>query len=275
MVRSEVVHAVTGWDDLKGRLTVVGDGPTVSSLQAASGPPRTRVDIGGSNLGTTTDVKFNGVSAKIRNVPTNGTLVEAVVPVGATTGPVEVTTTGGTATSAGDFMVVGDTSSPVVTISTPAQGESFVQNEEATFDFECTDDAAIVSCMDAAVADGDPIGTSTPGAFMLTVTSMDGSGKETTFTHEYTVVTREDAIDEVAAAVNELVPDVLNRSQAEKLTRKLDEAKQKLKKGKIKSATKKLASFIDKVQRFIDRGVLTSAEGQPLINEAETILSVL
>jgi hypothetical protein len=69
--------------------------PTVSKVGKA-------VEIWGYNLLTATAVNFNGVPASFT---VESTLIKAVVPVGAATGPIEVTTPDGTAQSKGDFTV--------------------------------------------------------------------------------------------------------------------------------------------------------------------------
>jgi hypothetical protein len=62
------------------------------------------VTISGNNFTGATSVKFNGLNAASFTV-TSATSIQATVPAGASTGPLSVTTTGGTATSAGSFTV--------------------------------------------------------------------------------------------------------------------------------------------------------------------------
>jgi hypothetical protein len=78
--------------------------PTITGFDPTSGPVGTVVTITGTELGGTTAVKFNGVSATTF-VVTSPTSVQATVPTGATTGPVSVTTPVGTATSTNSFTV--------------------------------------------------------------------------------------------------------------------------------------------------------------------------
>jgi len=91
--------------------------PTITSFTPASGPVGTSVTITGTNLGSATSVKFNGVSAAITS--NTATRITATVPATATTGKITVTTAGGTATSATDFTVVV---APVITSFTPVSG---------------------------------------------------------------------------------------------------------------------------------------------------------
>src|SRR5581483_659354 len=77
--------------------------PTISSFSPASGPVGTSVAIVGTGLTGVTGVRFNGAAATF--TPASPTEVDAVVPTGARTGTISVTTPGGTATSAASFTV--------------------------------------------------------------------------------------------------------------------------------------------------------------------------
>src|SRR5438093_1731781 len=92
--------------------------PTISSFTPTSGPVGTSVTITGTNFTGATAVTFNGVSATTFTV-TSATAIQATVPTGATTGPVSVTTAGGTATSASSFTVVP---APTVSSFAPTSG---------------------------------------------------------------------------------------------------------------------------------------------------------
>lgn len=81
---------------------------TVTGFLPTSGPVNTLVKINGSgftNGSGTSSVKFNGVEATSFTVVSN-TLIEAVVPVGATTGSVTVTTNGCAGNSTPVFTVL-------------------------------------------------------------------------------------------------------------------------------------------------------------------------
>src|SRR5206468_810643 len=88
-----------------------GFAPT-SGLAGAS------VTINGTNFTGVTAVRFNGTSATTFTV-TSTTAIQATVPAGATTGPVSVTTSGGTATSASNFTVLVP---PTITGFAPTSG---------------------------------------------------------------------------------------------------------------------------------------------------------
>ena len=69
--------------------------PTLTTLSPNSGPVGTSVTLTGTNLAGTTAVGFNGTTATSFTV-VSATTVTAIVPAGTTTGPVTVTTPGGT-----------------------------------------------------------------------------------------------------------------------------------------------------------------------------------
>lgn len=78
--------------------------PTIASFSPASGPTNTYVVIQGVNLTGTSSITFNGVKATVfQNA--GDTYAFAFVPSGATTGPVCVTTSGGTGCGAGVFTI--------------------------------------------------------------------------------------------------------------------------------------------------------------------------
>jgi large repetitive protein len=96
----------------------VGSPPTITSFSPTSGPVGTEVTITGTNLDNATAVRFGGVSATITSH--TATQVVATVPVGALTGPITVTTPGGTATSGTNFTVT--LPAPTITSFTPSRG---------------------------------------------------------------------------------------------------------------------------------------------------------
>jgi uncharacterized repeat protein (TIGR03803 family) len=77
--------------------------PAITLLNSTSGSVGSTVLINGHNFIGTTAVSFNGVSASFRVLNTQ--FVSATVPADATTGPIEVTNLGGTATSTQSFNV--------------------------------------------------------------------------------------------------------------------------------------------------------------------------
>jgi len=79
--------------------------PTITTFTPGAGVTNTAVTINGSNFINPSAVRFNGVAASFTVNSTNQ--IVANVPNGATSGPITVTTDGGTATSASSFTVQG------------------------------------------------------------------------------------------------------------------------------------------------------------------------
>ena len=92
--------------------------PTIASFSPTSGPIGTSVTITGSAFNGTTAVTFNSSNAASFTA-NSATQFTAVVPAGATTGKISVTTPGGTATSAIDFTVIPP---PTISSFTPTSG---------------------------------------------------------------------------------------------------------------------------------------------------------
>jgi hypothetical protein len=78
--------------------------PAITGFAPGNGAVGGQVTITGANFTGATDVRFNGVSANF--TVNSATQITATVPVGATSGPISVTSPGGTATSAGTFAVI-------------------------------------------------------------------------------------------------------------------------------------------------------------------------
>jgi uncharacterized repeat protein (TIGR03803 family) len=78
--------------------------PVITSFTPTSGPVGTQLTITGSGLTGATKVTFGGVKATNYTV-NSGTTITAMVPGGALTGKIKVTTAGGTASSQATFTV--------------------------------------------------------------------------------------------------------------------------------------------------------------------------
>jgi hypothetical protein len=92
--------------------------PTLTSFTPTSGPVSTPVTLTGTNFTGATSVKFNGTSATF--TVNSATSISTSVPAGATSGPISVTTPGGTATSASSFIVGTVTTPPTINSFTAA-----------------------------------------------------------------------------------------------------------------------------------------------------------
>jgi hypothetical protein len=84
--------------------------PVLDAFSPASGPVGTEVTIKGAGLGGATSVTFNGAPASSFTID-SATQLRAIVPAGATSGAIRVTTAAGSATSAKSFVV--STTTPV------------------------------------------------------------------------------------------------------------------------------------------------------------------
>ena len=77
--------------------------PVISSFTPTNGAPGTSVTLSGQNFSGVTIVTFNNSQAIISAA--NASTIVATVPLDATTGPLSVTTPGGTGVSARSFYV--------------------------------------------------------------------------------------------------------------------------------------------------------------------------
>jgi N-acetylneuraminic acid mutarotase len=94
--------------------------PAIASFNPASEYANGTVSITGANFSSNPAgnvVKFNGVTATVTNATT--TSLSVTVPVGATTGKVEITVNGNTGTSANNFVVLHE---PVIHSFDPSSG---------------------------------------------------------------------------------------------------------------------------------------------------------
>jgi IPT/TIG domain-containing protein/List-Bact-rpt repeat protein len=155
--------------------------PTITSFTPTSGPVGTSVTISGTNFTGATAVTFNTVNASF--IVTSDTAIQATMPAGATTGPLSVTTPGGTAPSATNFTVVSaptitsfaPTSGPVgtsVTISgTNLTGATAVTFNTVSASFIVTSDTAIQATVPAGATTG-PLSVTTPGGTAPSATNF-------------------------------------------------------------------------------------------------------
>jgi hypothetical protein len=96
-----IVITTAGGSASKGPFAVE---PHITSFTPTSGPVGTEVKISGTTFTGASKVAFDGVDATSFEVVTDS-LVDAIVPSGAKTGAIQITTPGGTATSTTSFTV--------------------------------------------------------------------------------------------------------------------------------------------------------------------------
>ena len=94
--------------------------PAFSGFTPNNGPVGTSVVITGTNFSNVSSVKFNAVSAT--HTVNSPTQITTTVPAGATTGPIAVTTSSGTAASPTNFTVLSGSGAPVISSASAASG---------------------------------------------------------------------------------------------------------------------------------------------------------
>ncbi|MBK6959658.1 MAG: IPT/TIG domain-containing protein [Nitrosomonas sp.] len=95
---------------------VVGS-PLITSFAPSTGGSGTLVTITGDNLNSIEAVAFNGVTASFSSLGSK--TLTSTVPIGATTGPITVTTSQGTVVSEADMILFPP---PAITAMAPSQG---------------------------------------------------------------------------------------------------------------------------------------------------------
>ena len=153
-------------------VTLTGEavqGAAISGFTPASGGAGTTVTITGTALGAATAVEFNGLAAQF--TVTNSTTVVATVPVGATSGPIAVTTPLNVATSAAAFRVApritslspgfGAPGMAVTIAGANFEGASSVRFDGVTAPFAVNSAAQITATVPALATTG-PVTVTTP-----------------------------------------------------------------------------------------------------------------
>jgi hypothetical protein len=156
--------------------------PTISSFTPATGWPGTSVTVTGSGFAGTTAVSFNGTAAAF--TVTSGTQLTANVPSTATSGPIGVTTAGGTASSTSSFTVASQPapgitgvspSSAAVGSSVTITGSAFNGTTAVAFNNTA---AAFTVVSDSTITATVPSGALTGS---ISVTTPTGSASSSTF----------------------------------------------------------------------------------------------
>ena len=90
----------------------------------------------------------------------------------------------------GAFELEQDSTAPTITITTPAEGATYLLGQVVIADYACQDEAGgsgLASCV-GDVANGSPIDTSSVGAKTFTVNAEDHAGNTASLTHHYSVI---------------------------------------------------------------------------------------
>ena len=91
--------------------------PTITSFTPTTGPIGTTVTITGTNLGSLTSLNIGGAAATV--VSFTSTQAVGTITAGAITGPISITTNGGSVSSSNNFIVIQP---PTITSFTPTSG---------------------------------------------------------------------------------------------------------------------------------------------------------
>jgi hypothetical protein len=156
--------------------------PTITSFTPTSGPVGTSVTITGTNFTGATSVTFNNVAATTFTV-NSATQITATVPATATTGPIRVTTPGGTGSSLTNFTIAaptitsfaptfGPVGTSVVITGTNLTGATAVTfNNVAATTFTVNSPTQITATVPATATTG-PIKVTTPGGSVTSTTNF-------------------------------------------------------------------------------------------------------
>jgi len=165
--------------------------PVITSFTPISGPVGTLVTINGNDLSGVTDVRFNGVSVTGPANVISSNSITAIVPLGAQTGKISVTTSTGTALSATNFKVSpkidsftptsGNAGDAITITGTNFNGATSVKFNTVSATFTITSDTSIGATVPVTATSG-PISITTPSGTATSATSFTLKPKITSFT---------------------------------------------------------------------------------------------
>jgi hypothetical protein len=151
--------------------------PQISTFSPTKGGAGALVTVTGANLTNTSAISFNGTSAPTFYV-TNNTSVGVIVPAGFSTGPITITTPGGTATSSGTFYGVpgivsfnpthGLPGTNVTITGTNLMGVTSVQFNGVAASFTATVNNTTLTATVPSAAQTGPIRITSPGGTNIT-----------------------------------------------------------------------------------------------------------
>jgi hypothetical protein len=170
-------HTYTVVDDIAPQITVAAP-----------------LDGGTYEVGSTLTVAYScadpggaGVVACFGSVPSGATL--ALGQLGTFALTVQAFDAAGNQSTTTVHYTVADTTPPVVTITTPADGATYLLGQQLTIDFSCSDpNGSGVHLCSGDAPDGSPLDTSTVGLRSFTVEAYDHADNEVEVTHTFRVV---------------------------------------------------------------------------------------
>jgi len=181
----------------------------------------------------------------------------------------------GNSASSDQIITVKDTTAPEITLLGDAEVSLLAGNSYS--DAGATASDSFEGDLTSQIVTVNPVDTNTPETYVVTYDVSDGAGNAATpVTRTVIVQSLQDAVDSISDSVGDLViSGILNNGNGNALQSKLDNIIDKIDDGKTKPAKNQLNAFINQVQDFVDSGKLTSEEGQPLIDAAQTIIDNL
>jgi CSLREA domain-containing protein len=268
-----------GFSIARAALTVTANDVTISYGQTPSfsvGYSGFVGSDGAGSLGGTLGYEFAGISPTIyassTTTPTNaGTY--SITPRGYTSGNYTISYVAGTFTinkAAGSVMINNIPAEPRV-------GESFTPNYTKLGD---GNPSTVSNTPLVCAVSGGMVSFVAEGACTLVASVTEGTNHQaaTGAPQSFDVAPDTPTIEEMIADVKALGPagtGTLNRGQTNTLVKLLEEAQQKLDRGQDHVAVNKLREYIGKVEQFIADGVLTNAEGEPLIDDAQRLIEAI
>ncbi len=170
---------------------------------------------------------------------------------------------------ANTFSVKVDKTSPVVTITSPANGAHLIQGEIVLAGWSASDALSGLASTTATTPNGQPIDTAVAGAKTFAVVSTDLAGNVNSVVNTYTVLSPAQAAQLLVTTVTGLnLPNGTETS----LTSKLDAAFASLQQGQNNAAVNQLNAFVNQVNA--QRGkALTDEQANALIQAAQKIIA--
>ena len=159
--------------------------PSITAFSPTSGPVGTEVTITGSNFTGVTAVAFDGTAASF--TLNSDAEITAIVPSGATSGAISVTTPGGTAMSSSAFTVTAASPAPAISSFSPVRaragtsvtiiGSGFTGATQVAFDgtaapgYVVSSDGEVTATVPASATTG-PISIMTPAGTAVSSKSL-------------------------------------------------------------------------------------------------------
>jgi hypothetical protein len=178
--------------DLAGNIASATHGYTVVAVAVDSTAPVVTADVAGTTGAAdwyVDDVTVTWTVSDAESPVANETGCDAMIITTDTSGQtLTCTATSQGGTTSESVTIKRDSTAPVVSIVSPADGAEFDEGSLVVADYECADaTAGILTCI-GPETDGEPLDTSVPDAEVFVVTATDLAGNTGSVVHGYTVV---------------------------------------------------------------------------------------